>query len=341
MLGHERNRLAHMLKTWIWAAPFAALAGTSAAEGPIALHKPVACTIGTDCFIQQYADHDPGPEAADYLCRGETYDGHDGTDFRLPDKRAQAKGVAVLAVADGVVARLRDGEPDFDVGAYDRKKVPADRECGNGIVIDHPGGWQTQYCHMREGSIRVRTGDTVRAGDELGLIGQSGEAAFVHLHLTVRFQGKPVDPFAYGITACDASLGQSQSLWRETDRAQMAYRDTQAINAGFASGPITMDDIERGGIVAPDAHSPALVFYVRAIALRAGDAQRLTLLAPDGSILAESAIPPVDRGKAQYQAFAGKKLTAFAWPSGEYRGIYRVMRNGVDVVERTFVLDIP
>lgn len=330
-----------MQKIWSLAVSIVTLAGTCVAEAPIVLHKPVACTIGSDCYIQQYADRDPGPNAADYLCRGETYDGHDGTDFRLPDKQAQAKGVAVLAAADGVVMRLRDGEPDFDVGAYDEKKVPKDKECGNGLVIDHAGGWQTQYCHMQEGSIRVRTGDTVKAGADLGLIGQSGEAAFIHLHLTVRFRGTPVDPFAYGISACDPTVGSSQSLWRSADRAEMAYRDTQVINAGFASGPVKMDDVERGGIAAPNETSGALVFYVRAIALRAGDTQSLLLAAPDGSILAESDIPAVDRDKAQYQAFAGKKLTAEVWPPGRYKGIYRVVRDGVAVVDRAFVLDIP
>jgi murein DD-endopeptidase MepM/ murein hydrolase activator NlpD len=48
---------------------------------------------------------------------------------------------------------------------------------------------------MKMGSVRVRTGDTVTAGQPLGLIGMSGAAEFPHVHFTVRLSGQAVDPF--------------------------------------------------------------------------------------------------------------------------------------------------
>ena len=69
----------------------------------VSLQVPVDCRVGESCFIQQYADHDPGPGAKDYRCGSLTYDGHDGTDFRLPTTAAQRAGVKVLAAADGMV----------------------------------------------------------------------------------------------------------------------------------------------------------------------------------------------------------------------------------------------
>ena len=54
--------------------------------------------------------------------------------------------------------------------------------------------------------------------------------------------------------------------------------------------------------------SPALVFYGRAIGIETGDIQRVVIHAPDGSVFAENEIEPVDRPKAQYIAFTGKKL---------------------------------
>ena len=48
------------------------------------LELPIACEIGQTCFIQNYVDHDPSMGARDYMCRQQTYDKHDGTDFRLP-----------------------------------------------------------------------------------------------------------------------------------------------------------------------------------------------------------------------------------------------------------------
>ncbi len=294
------------------------------------LHKPIACTIGRDCFIQQYPDHDPGPDAKDHRCGPETYDGHDGTDFRIPDKAAQARGVTVLAAAPGIVKAIRDGVPDFDVGTYDKARVK-DINCGNAVIIDHADGWQTWYCHMRKGSVRVKAGDRIETGQALGLVGQSGAAEFPHLHLTVRHDGKWVDPFADG-TSC----GQGQSLWAATDRAELAYRDADVLNTGFAGAPITADDIERGGIAAPGRQSAVMIAYVRAIHLRFGDVQHFVVKGPDGHTLVESTSPPADHDKAQIQMWIGKKRGSGDWPAGTYSATYMVTRSGRTVLTKTF-----
>ena len=299
------------------------------ADTLIVLRKPIGCAMGQTCLIQQYVDHDPGPGAVDYRCGIASYDHHDGTDFRIPDKVAQGRGVNVLAAADGVVRAVRDGQSDFAVGAFNAAKVKG-IECGNGVVIDHGDGWQTQYCHMRQGSVRVKPGDRVTAGTALGLVGQSGDAAFPHLHLTVRLNGQAVDPFAFGGATC----GTGQSLWRQEDRAELAYGDTQVLNAGFATAAVPADDVERGMIAAPDRRSRALTLYVRAINLREGDVQSLSLKGPDG-LLAQTQSPPLDHSKAQYQLFVGKKLGAVQWPAGTYTGTYTVTRDDKTVVTKT------
>ena len=58
--------------------------------GAFDLAFPADCTLGQDCYIQQYHDHDPGPEATDYTCGPLSYDGHDGTDIALPTRAAMA-----------------------------------------------------------------------------------------------------------------------------------------------------------------------------------------------------------------------------------------------------------
>jgi murein DD-endopeptidase MepM/ murein hydrolase activator NlpD len=321
---------------WLWLLVFVfalPLVRSAQADTPaFQLQKPIACTIGQDCFIQQYPDHAPGPDAKDYRCGPETYDGHDGTDFRILDKAAQARGVTVVAAAPGVVKAVRDGVPDFDVGAYDKARVK-DINCGNTVLIDNGNGWQTIYCHMREGSVRVKVGDRVETGQSLGLVGQSGAAEFPHLHLTVRHNGKWVDPFADG-----AACGQGSSLWAAADRAELAYHDSDVLNAGFASRLITADDIERGGVAAPTRTGIALGAYVRAIHLRAGDVQRLVVKGPDGRTLVESTSPPLDHDKADVFIFAGKKRTTAEWPAGTYTATYSVTHSGRTLLTKTFSL---
>lgn len=297
---------------------------------PFQLQKPIVCTIGQDCVVQQYPDHDPGPGVSDYRCGAQTYDGHDGTDFRIADKAAQARGIAVVAAASGVVKAVRDGQPDVAAGAFDKTKVRG-VECGNGVLIDHGNGWQTQYCHMQQGSVRVKAGERIPAGAPLGLVGQSGAAEFPHLHLTVRHDGKWLDPFADG-----AACGQGQSLWAPADRTAMAYSDSDVLNAGFAGAPVTMDDIERGGIVPPDRRSPLMVAYVRALHLRQGDIQRVVIKAPDGQTLVDSKAAPLDHDKAQAMVFAGKKRGDADWPAGAYAATYTVRRSGRTVMTKTF-----
>ena len=83
----------------------------------------------------------------------------------------------------------RDGVADF-------APFRRGQDCGNGVLVDHGDGWETQYCHMKQGSVRVTSGDAVGAGAVLGQIGQSGMAAFPHLHLSVRHNADKIDPFA-------------------------------------------------------------------------------------------------------------------------------------------------
>ena len=65
------------------------------AADPLHLTFPLECTMGGDCFVQNYVDHDPGPGFKDFHCGTMTYDGHDGTDFRIPSIKVQKQGVAV------------------------------------------------------------------------------------------------------------------------------------------------------------------------------------------------------------------------------------------------------
>jgi hypothetical protein len=314
------------------------------ANPPPAFHLPIACPAGMTCPVQNYFDRDGGPGVLDFACGGMTYDGHDGTDFRLPTVAAMEAGVPVVAAAPGTVLRLRDGIPNHDGSdAAVAAAVAQERECGNGLVVDHGGGFEAQYCHLSPGLL-VKEGDTVAAGTPLGTVGMTGAAAFPHVHFEVRHDGTSLDPFRPdGAAACGLANtpATTDALWAPDAASTLAYESPRLLNAGFAAGPVTMEAID-ADIAArpPAADAPALVFFARAIGLKAGDVQRLSLLAPDGSVVAEQTADPLDRDKAQWMLFTGRKRPGAGWPAGTYRGRYTVERAGATVLdaERTLVL---
>lgn len=315
----------------------AALAPAAAAPGQIELGLPIACELGRTCEIQHYVDRDTGPGVRDYRCGLHSYDRHDGIDFRIPDMAAQRRGVTVLAAAAGKVVATRDGAPDISVSAPGAPSV-AKVECGNGVLIDHGDGWRTQYCHMARGSVAVKRDDAVAAGAPLGRVGLSGNTEFPHLHFRVLRHGRVVDPFA---PDAQAPCGPQAGLWRREVAASATYRAGAVLNAGFADGPVTMDQVEAGGVRGFTAASPTLVAYVRAIALMPGDVIELELRDPAGKVLARSRAEPLQRWRAQSLVFVGDRRPAGGWPNGVYVADYRVLRQGKAALSRRIQVRLP
>jgi len=293
---------------------------------------PIACELGRTCYIQNYVDTDASASARDYKCGTLTYDAHNGTDFRVPSLEAQRAGVEVLASDGGRVLRTRDGTPDGVFHKSAREAV-RDVECGNGVLIEHAEHWETQYCHLANGSLQVRPGDLVKRGQPLGRVGRSGLTEYPHLHFTVRHRGTIADPFAYGAAA--DSCGGGELLWDPSLHAQLVYQERAILNAGFASGPVTMDLIEDGKAdrELPSASAPAIVAFVRAIGLKAGDVQWFAVRDPGGHIIAETRTVPLENNKAQVMLFAGRKRPASGWDPGTYKATYTVEHDGQVVLK--------
>jgi hypothetical protein len=305
-----------------------AVAGCSPEAGAQTLKfdLPVACRLGETCEIQNYVDADPATGAArDFRGGTRSYDGHSGTDIRIPTLAAQRNGVEVLAAAEGQVLRARDGMADVSVRTTGLAAVD-NRECGNGVVIGHEGGLETQYCHLANGSIRVKAGDVVARGQPIGRIGLSGETEYPHLHFTVRRGAEVLDPFVRTGGA---------DLWRTTP----AYKERSVLNTGFHAGPVTMAEIDAGP-AALTSGAPAMVAYVRAIGLRAGDEQEITLKSPSGEVLATNRAKPLSNPQAQSMVFTGKKRPGEAWPAGVYVAEYKVRNGGQVVLDRAFRLTL-
>ena len=300
---------------------------------------PVDCVLGETCIIQNFVDHDPSKSAKDYHCGALTYDGHDGIDIRIASLQEMRRGVNVLAAADGTVLRVRDGMADQSIRAAGAFSVDG-RECGNAVIMDHGNGWQAQYCHMALGSVHVSEGMKLKRGDVIGRIGLSGQTEFPHLHLTLRRDGRVVDPLAADMPL-DHCGGAEKSLIHVSSGDGRFYRDAFVFNRGFVDGAIDLDAIEAGGLEArkPLRQSDALVAYVRVIGLKAGDIQHFKLTDPTGVVLTDKRFDPMDRSKAQNSLYIGRKRPADLWPKGRYDAVYEVIRDGATITTERFSLE--
>lgn len=127
---------------------------TTAVDGAAALS-------GVDLFTLPVV---PPPQVSGYAPEN----GHSGIDF------AAEEGAGVYAVAGGIVTTA-----DYDV------------EKGNYVVLDHGGGLETEYQHMK--SLLVSAGQSVAQCQILGYVGSTGNSTGPHLHFEARQDGAPAD----------------------------------------------------------------------------------------------------------------------------------------------------
>jgi murein DD-endopeptidase len=287
---------------------------------------PVKCNLGKDCFVLLYSDRDPGPEAVELGCGRMTYNGHTGTDFAIPDEGVMRQGISVLAAADGKVLRVRDGVVDRKTNDIKNPDI-AGKECGNGALIDHGQGWETQYCHLRQGSVLIKPGTQVKAGTVLGFVGQSGAASFPHVHFEARYQGKPVDPFLGPEAQIDRKPGckvPAKSMWKPS----ISYVPTGSMNAGFADRIPKIEEAEQGKLTDNKlpANAAAIVFWARSYGVLQGDVERVRLIAPNGTVVANSE-KTLGKPSRIWFSYTGKRSK----PNqplivGTWRGEYQLLR---------------
>ncbi|HYF38927.1 MAG TPA: M23 family metallopeptidase [Gemmatimonadales bacterium] len=114
-------------------------------------------------------------------------------------------GAKVLAVADGRVVVAHDGIPESTPQVSGEVSMPVPLTnatvAGNWIALDIGGGRYAFYAHFQPGSLRVKVGDRVRAGQVLGLVGMAGNAVNPHLHFHVgnapSLNGSDGEPYVF------------------------------------------------------------------------------------------------------------------------------------------------
>lgn len=306
-------------------------ASRSNAATPV-LQLPIRCQLGLDCYIQNFVDHDPSPGWQDYTCGHLSYDGHRGTDFGLPTLKMMEEGVNVLAAAPGTVMAIRDGEPDISVRQRGQAAL-AGKDAGNSVRIRHAGDWESQYSHMKKGSIAVQIGQKVATGTVLGQVGLSGNTEFPHLHFSLRYRGRDVDPFAPQPQSCGTA---QPTLWAPTLKESLSYHPTGLLNAGFSPEVPQRDKIDADAYAAAtmSKDAPSLVFWGVIFGIQKEDGIELRLYDPEQKLLYHEQKQAV-KNQAMLFAFAGKRLTASAWQPGQYHGQIILTRRGAKVIDAT------
>ncbi len=102
-------------------------------------------------------------------------------------------GTPVYAACAGVVEETFDGledtGEDTDLEGVEARFGEHARIDGNHVLIRHPGDELSLYSHLEKGSVCVRPGERVEAGQLLGRVGSSGSSWLPHLHFHVMQEG--------------------------------------------------------------------------------------------------------------------------------------------------------
>ncbi|MGM9773746.1 MAG: peptidoglycan DD-metalloendopeptidase family protein [Candidatus Egerieousia sp.] len=151
---------------------------------------------------------------------------HEGTDLKV------YKGDTIRSAWDGVV-RIKRSDP---------------RGYGRFVVIRHNNGLETLYGHMSKQL--VAEGDSIRAGEAVGLGGRTGRSTGYHLHLEVRYLGNPINPrdvidFTNHVTTTDTLVltrenfkYQTIKIKRSRSRGRSGGSSTITVRKGDTLGAI-------------------------------------------------------------------------------------------------------
>ena len=111
-------------------------------------------------------------------------DSHKAVDLGRP----HITGEPVIAHSDGKVVFCQTGHKN-------NKGSTGNASYGNCVRLDHGRGIHTLYAHLA--SVKVKNGETVKRGQVIGTMGNTGNSYGTHLHFEVRIDGQRVDPIPY------------------------------------------------------------------------------------------------------------------------------------------------
>lgn len=275
-------------------AQIAASKAALAAEGKLPAAKAVGISLawplqlapgaaaegyhGTSNFVDHNASF-PN-QLLDFSGGDRTYDlasgyNHAGTDLFLTPfawQMMDAGAVQVVAAAPGVIVLKQDGNYDrncsFNSGSW------------NAVYVRHADDSVAWYGHLRSGSLTSKAvGDSVAAGEYLGLVGSSGSSTAPHLHLEIHdASGDVIDPYAGPF---NPTVGQT--LWQQ----QPAYYDSAVNRLGTGgAAPVfpACPAPEQPNEASEFAPGSTIYFTAYYRDQRAGQVSTYRIYRPDGTV---------------------------------------------------------
>jgi murein DD-endopeptidase len=152
------------------------LAGNGPDNGPAGHRRALTVVDGVARLASRFA--------IDWVQYGKN--DQDFTVDRYNNADYYAYGSEVLAVADGVVSSIKDGITENVPGPNSRSiPITVDTMAGNNVILNLGRDRYAVYAHLQPGSIRVKSGQRIRKGQVLGLLGNSGNSDAPHLHFHI------------------------------------------------------------------------------------------------------------------------------------------------------------
>ena len=232
--------------------------------------------------LQNQVDHDftPNGNLRDYNCGARTYDfatgNHAGTDYILwpyPWKRMQESTMEVIAAAPGIIINKKNGFNDLNC-------LNNGNPQWNGIVVQHSDGSTATYMHFKKNTATTKEiGDTVIAGEFLGIAGSSGSSTIPHLHFEIQdVNGNLIDPY---VGTCN--LLNTNSWWQTQENyyvPKINRVSTHSVTTQDSACPVVENTYEKTNFDNGDLL--VLKLYYRDI--KQGDITRIKITSPNGVV---------------------------------------------------------
>jgi hypothetical protein len=169
-----------------------------ASNNPLILQAPFADTWWVG---------DGGPDPRHNHHR--TSDQYFAYDFQRVD--GEPWGQRILAPCDGMIVHVENRQED---AAPNERGTNRTHPFGNYVSIETPQGYVI-LAHVQQGSVGVRVGDSVRAGDEIARCGNSGDSAGAHVHVHAQDQPSQAIGSAQGVPIAFLTRGSAEPLLLE------------------------------------------------------------------------------------------------------------------------------